>query len=115
MGGVVSTLPGKQILYEGNYEKDNLLVSANQSIHEYTLGVIKELNGFNDWFLPSLEELKQLYKAKYAGVISYNGFYTLISSSQQTNSVNYGVDFSNGSTVGMNKNSAGRIWQVRRF
>ena len=74
-----------------------------------------QLNGFNDWFLPSLEELKQLYKAKYAGVISYNGFYTLISSSQQTNSVNYGVDFSNGSTVGMNKNSAGRIWQVRRF
>jgi hypothetical protein len=73
------------------------------------------LNGLNDWFLPSLEELKLLYKAKYAGVISYNGFYTLISSSQQTNSVNYGVDFSNGATVGMNKNSAGRIWQVRRF
>ncbi len=73
------------------------------------------LNGFNDWFLPSLEELKQLYKAKYAGVITYNGYYTLISSSQQTNTVNYGVDFSNGNTIGMNKNSSGRIWQVRRF
>lgn len=48
MGGVVSTLSGKQILYEGNFKKDNLLVSANQSIHEYTLGKIKELNGFND-------------------------------------------------------------------
>jgi hypothetical protein len=25
------------------------LVSANQSIHGYTLGKINELNGFNDW------------------------------------------------------------------
>lgn len=48
MGGVVKTLSGKQIIYEGNFKKDNLLVSANQSIHEYTLGKIKELNGFND-------------------------------------------------------------------
>jgi len=48
MEGVVSTLSGKQILYEGNFEKDNLLVSANQSIHENTSGEIKELNGFND-------------------------------------------------------------------
>ena len=48
MGGVVKTLSGNQILYEGNFKKDNLLVSANQSIHEYTLGKIKELNGFND-------------------------------------------------------------------
>jgi len=48
MGGVVSTLSGKQILHEVNFEKDNLLVSANQSIHEYTLGKIKELNVFND-------------------------------------------------------------------
>lgn len=48
MGGVVKTLSGKQIIYEGNFEKDNLLVSANQLIHEYTLGKIKELNDFND-------------------------------------------------------------------
>ena len=48
MGGVVNTLSGKQILFEGNFKKDNLLVSANQSIHEYTLGKINELNGFND-------------------------------------------------------------------
>ena len=48
MGGVVKTLSGNQILYEGNFKKDNLLVSANQSIHEYTLGKIKELNGFNN-------------------------------------------------------------------
>jgi len=48
MGGVVSTLSGKQILLEGNFKKDNLLVSANQSIHGYTLGKINELNGFND-------------------------------------------------------------------
>jgi fructose-1,6-bisphosphatase/inositol monophosphatase family enzyme len=48
MGGVVKTLSGKQIIYEGNFKKDNLLVSANQSIHEYTLGKIRELNGFND-------------------------------------------------------------------
>ena len=48
MGGVVNTLSGNQILFEGNFKKDNLLVSANQSIHEYTLGKIKELNGLND-------------------------------------------------------------------
>jgi len=41
-------LSGKQILLEGNFKKDNLLVSANQSIHGYTLGKINELNGFND-------------------------------------------------------------------
>ena len=34
--------------YKDHFKKDNLLVSANQSIHEYTLGKIKELNGFND-------------------------------------------------------------------
>ena len=48
MGGVVKTLSGKQITYEGNFKKDNLLVSANQSIHEYTLVKIKELNDVND-------------------------------------------------------------------
>lgn len=48
MGGVVSTLFGAHILFEGNFKKSNLLVSANQSIHQYTLEKIYDLNGLND-------------------------------------------------------------------
>jgi fructose-1,6-bisphosphatase/inositol monophosphatase family enzyme len=48
MGGVVSALSGKQILLGGSFKKNNLLVSANQSMHRYTLGKINELNELND-------------------------------------------------------------------
>lgn len=73
------------------------------------------LNGTNDWFLPSIEELKQLYKLKKENIISYIGSYPLISSSQVSNNTNFGVDFSSGVQVSMLKTEAGRVWQTRRF
>ncbi len=42
MGGVVQTLSGSQILFEGNMKKNDLLVSGNEAIHQYTLNKLNE-------------------------------------------------------------------------
>jgi len=90
--------------------------NCNFTRNAATMARFTSLNGKSDWFLPSIEELKLLYTLKEESVISYNSnVYPLISSSQQSNSTNWGVDFSNGNSVGMYKTSAGRVWQVRRF
>ncbi len=74
------------------------------------------LNGQSDWFLPSLEELRMLYSLKRENIISYNSnVYSLISSSQQSNTTNWAFNFSTGVQAFMTKTEDSRVWQVRRF
>ncbi|WP_329805599.1 hypothetical protein [Flavobacterium facile] len=80
-------------------------------------------NNVNDWFLPSIKELKELYKLKSIGLIGSpasgtNSFYNknVLSSSQLNSTTCYGINFDDGSQVLLAKTSqlySG--WQVRRF
>ena len=80
-------------------------------------------NNVNDWFLPSFNELKELYKLKIAGLIfnpasGTNSYYNknVLSSSQRDNSTCYGVNFDNGNEVILSKtDQLYSGWQVRRF
>ena len=71
------------------------------------------------WFVPSIEELKQLYKLKVAGVFNFSGVGSLLSSSQSSATECFAISV-NGSNPGIPsidiKTSASyNAWPVRRF
>ena len=88
-----------------------------------TMCIFVSNNSVNDWFLPSIKELKELYKLKIAGLVfnpasGPNSYYNknVLSSSQRDNTTCYGVNFENGSEVIMTKtDQLYSGWQVRRF
>ena len=72
--------------------------------------------GYTDWFLPSLNELNQLYINRLAAITSYytSPYWT----STEVSSTNArSIDFSNGSTVtaGLTKTSLYRVRAIRKF
>ncbi len=75
------------------------------------------LNGYSDWFLPSRQELTQLYNYR----TSIGGFQNTVywSSSEYFVFSSWTFDFSNGSTYGNlydgNKNYSGNVRAVRAF
>ncbi len=71
------------------------------------------LNGQNDWFSPSIEEIKYLYKLKTVGIINFTS--TVLSSSQLSDTLAYALDFGTGNTSNISKSSTYYAWQVRRF
>jgi hypothetical protein len=73
------------------------------------------LNNQTDWFLPSLNELRELYKLKTENVISYTNSSYVWSSSQSTNSLAYVVYFNGGLESLESKFNYHLAWQVRRF
>ena len=77
------------------------------------------LNGYNDWFLPSRDELNLLYKYLEDNLLldSRFGFYGwFYSSSQYDNNDAWGHNFTNGYQGGYRKNiSGGLIRAIRAF
>ena len=77
----------------------------------------KSLNGFTDWFLPSLGELNEFYKLKGQAGVPQTGFFW--SSSQYSNNLAWGQHFLDGGqyyNYGDGKNYAsGNVRAVRAF
>ena len=103
----------------GNGRKDTYIIAThlNNNTSEIEraaqLCVNKSLNGFTDWFLPSLGELNELYKAKgHTGVPTSGGFWSL---SQFNNSFAWYQSFSNGLQTNSTKNTAYSVRAIRAF
>jgi len=88
-----------------------------------TMAMFKPVNNVNDWFLPSLNELKELYKLKKVGLIfspssGSNSYYNriVLSSSQYSQDGCYGIDFDNGGQQILYKTQRlYSAWQIRRL
>ncbi|MES2139258.1 MAG: DUF1566 domain-containing protein [Bacteroidota bacterium] len=74
-----------------------------------------ELNGYNDWFLPSKDELNLLYMQKAAGVIVdfENDFYW--SSTENSYNGAWSQSFSNGANSSANKDGMYDVRAIRAF
>jgi hypothetical protein len=81
--------------------------NAAQSCDAYTYG------SYNDWFLPSLEELLDLYNQQ--GVVGNLAAGRYWSSSEYSNSNAYFVDFSNGLNASEPKSTIYRVRPIRVF
>jgi hypothetical protein len=103
----------------GNGRKDtqimvNYLATTEVKGTAAQLCASKNINGFTDWFLPSLGELKELYKAKGKPGIPTIGW--LWSSSQGSEAYAWYLTVSNGDLVIERKSTAGpNFLAVRAF
>ena len=73
-----------------------------------------DLNGFNDWFLPSLAEMNLMYNFKVNGYGSFADNYYWSSTEYSANSARY-VLFSNGSPGYNGKDSMYNVRAIRAF
>lgn len=89
------------------YPAQNYPNSAAAVAHEYRGG------GFNDWFLPSIDELKQLYESK--ALVGGYADYTYWSSSEINPSMAWYHIFVNGLRRDSNKSYFKRVRPVRAF
>ena len=80
-----------------------------------------EINGYSDWYLPSRDELYQMYLNIGQGGLNANnnigGFQnsSYWSSSENSNNYAWGVGFSNGATYGASKNRTSKVRIIRAF
>ena len=77
-----------------------------------------EINGYSDWYLPSKDELQEMYNTigeggQESNIGGFNGFYW--SSSESSNSYAWFVDFSDGDAVDDSKGYAYRVRVIRAF
>lgn len=70
------------------------------------------------WFIPSINELKELYKLKVIGLTTFGGNSTLISSSQSSDIAAFALTVNGtgaGTQILVSKSSTYEAWPVRRF
>ena len=74
------------------------------------------LNGYSDWFLPSLDELTEMYTKLAADGLGNFANHTYWSSTQESATQAYTIDFNNGNTNAHNKSQTNRHTRaMRRF
>ncbi len=71
------------------------------------------LNARSDWFLPSIDEVKELYRLQDVGVLTFDS--NLLSSSQSSNTLGFALNISTGNSYTADKYTSFLAWQVRRF
>jgi len=101
----------------GNGRKDTYIIvnhlGTSETGRAAQLCANKSLNGFTDWFLPSLEELNQLYKNRFAVGMGTNWLW---SSSQHSGGFAWNQDFTFGGVQGgTGKNADLNVRAVRAF
>jgi hypothetical protein len=78
-----------------------------------------EINGYSDWYLPSKDELSEMYSTigneGLEGNIGGFGNNLYWSSSKNFNYDAWNVDFSNGTTYNTNEYNSGRVRVIRAF
>jgi hypothetical protein len=92
-----------------------IIISQEVGVYAASICDKLELNGYNDWFLPSKDELNLLYMQKAAGVIGdfENDFYW--SSTENSYNGAWSQSFSNGSNSSANKDGAYDVRAIRAF
>lgn len=101
----------------GTGSKNTEAIIKAQGVGTYAASICDklELNGYNDWFLPSKEELNLLYFQKAAGLVGdfANDFYW--SSTENSYNGAWSQSFSNGSNSSANKDGMYDVRAIRAF
>lgn len=113
----MSFLNGLSIEIGTGKENTNIIKSnCNFTNNAAAMSNFQSLNNQTDWFLPSINELKEFHKLEQENIINYsNDAYPILSSSQASDNQCYALYFPNGNQTIISKNYAGDIWKVRRF
>ncbi len=99
----------------GTGQNNTTAIVNNCTIPNIAAHLCDNLNfgGYSDWFLPSRDELSQLFINRNSiGVLSIGTYW---SSSQNASSTAWSVNFMSGAVVSSNKTSALYVRAVRRF
>jgi hypothetical protein len=116
---VSSVLINNTVTTIGYGDINSINITLNQGTGtSYAAGLARAHNGggYTDWFLPSLNELTQLYNNKAATVTTFlNTLYW--SSSEVSSTSARALDFTNGSglTTGYLKTNTYRVRAIRKF
>ena len=99
----------------GSTNTEAIIKSQGLGVYAASICDKLELNGYNDWFLPSKDELNLLYMQKAAGVIGdfENDFYW--SSTENSNNGAWSQSFTNGANSSANKDGAYDVRAIRAF
>ena len=98
----------------GLANSDTIIAACSDTLAAAYICLNLVLKAKNDWYLPSVDELKALYQLKLSGIITRD--LTLFSSTQASAANCYVYNFSTGTQEQLAKNSVNaRIWPIRRY
>ena len=113
--------PTAQSFHDG-FANTNAIVAQAGAGTDYAAGLCKAYNagGFNDWYLPAINELKQCDNSLHTlteVLGEANGFRTSLywSSTEELNDKSWGLGFYGGNIFYYFKSSLNRVRAVRRF